>query len=265
MGQRKNSNLVKRSRYIVFWNMLFVGVLALLVTVIGPLLIHLLIHPSYTFLTAISLPVISFFVFWIIIFAFYEILAWLKNNYYITPINEQDYQELIKYKLIHYTNEEISTQISDMDRLPYVSLEGRYSAKSNYNMKLRDKAESFVWFHREKTIGTDEPDTKSYLFSHGSEQVPRRFKVIIDPSQLDREKLFIRPGNRNIVYKGKVFVPAIIRTEFNCYEDKRYWGGFKSISFSLKFWHMFFHQTWGIVIDKSHLFRKKKIIFTSSK
>lgn len=250
-----------------FWNLVFITLTTF--SFFLPALFYYMFFIKTTTSTLNSLVLVfcSLAGTWFLFFLFYELSAWLKKDYYIAPISEKDYIELIRYKLIHYTNEDILIQNKDNFPFSYVNLKGRRSAKSNYNMMLRDKGQRFVWFHQEKTIGSEEPDSRSYLFSHGLERSPRKFKIIIDPSHLERENIYIRPNNKNIVYKGDVLAKAVIRTDFNCYEDKQYWGNINLIRFifNFRFLHIAFHKTLGNILDKAVYFEKKKMFFYKAK
>lgn len=197
----------------------------------------------YILILTAGILVASFLITWTLFFIFVELIFRISGKYYIRPISDQEYSELLCRKLIRYTNE-ITLLENNI-----VQLEGKISAEKNYVMRFKDKLGRYIWFHQEKEISTNEPDIESFLFSHGPEKRPRKYKVIINPIKLKRKNIYIRPKNKNIIYKGNLDIEAIVIESFNFYNDKVYMNSLISNNFQAAYWHMLMHQTIGRLID----------------
>lgn len=169
------------------------------------------------------------------------------NKYYVRKIKPE---EIKGKKLIHYSN-----LISKEDYEYYlatgkVKLKAIPSAKSNYVMRFKDKRKNYIWFHQEEK--DNEPSFHSFFFSHMHENVPRKYKVIIEADDINPSNIFIRPGNNNIIVLGDIEVNARIETEFKYLNDKFYlktllWGSIAT--YNPKSYYSSFQQILGSLID----------------
>jgi hypothetical protein len=71
---------------------------------------------------------------------------------------------------------------------------------------------------------------------------------------LDKEKLYVRPGNGNIVHKGDIEVPGEIETTFYWFDDKLFLNDVVKTSilssFSFSIYHSAIHQLIGLILDQ---------------
>lgn len=248
MSKKNNSNFVRRFNHLKNGDQPFVLISSIIFLIPGILYISVTSPNSFIFQLVVLLLTMPFS--WTVVFAISELFFRLRGTYYIRPIKNEEYKDLINKKLIHYTNKEIFVKSADESPYREIRLVGKISAASNYEMRGIDKRKRFVWFHQEEGSGTNEPNVTSYIFSHGHEVEPRKYKVIIDPSDLDKECIYIRPSNGNIVYKGEVCTKAIVEEDFNCYEDEKYWRNLRSPILLNDFWHMRAHKIYGALIDR---------------
>lgn len=187
----------------------------------------------------------------LLIFISYYLHLRYTKKYYIVPFSNIIFNEFKNKKLIHYTN-----FISPEAYLHYqctgrIKLIGTSKAQLNYVMKLKDKQTPFVWFH--VSDKDNEPNLKSLIFNHGHEYYPRKYKIIIEPVYLEADKLFLRPDNGNVVYKGNIEIKAEIEENFMWLENSFY---FKEIffgvliqPFKISFYFILFHQAIGTIMD----------------
>ncbi|MEI2357877.1 hypothetical protein [Mesobacillus zeae] len=185
----------------------------------------------------------------------YEGYIRYSNTYYIRKIKDDEWEKLLAKKLVHYTNYISDKNYKGFLQTGMIQLNGTSKAKSNYVMKFRDKQRPYVWFHTENPFNQGEPELQSFLFSHMFESKPRKYKVIIEPADLNREKVYIRPNNGNVIYSGDLNVKARIDTSFNWYNDKLYlntiiWPSIVS-SISITTYLSASHQALGILMDKA--------------
>lgn len=99
-------------------------------------------------------------------------------------------------------------------------MKAKISAKTNYVMKFKNKRKNYIWFHQEEQ--NMEPNFNSYYFSHMHENSPRKYKVIIRVSDLEKERMLVRPSNNNVIIMNDLEVPGIIYTKYNSYNTKFY-------------------------------------------
>jgi hypothetical protein len=195
------------------------------------------------------LYVLSGFIIW---FIFYEAIIRWRRKYYIYPISDQEYEKIKHKTLIHYTNKITDEEYNYYKETGYINLVGTTRATSNYVMPYRDKKVPHVWFHPGQEIEHEEPEISSYLFSHVSEYKPRRYKVLIRLKDLNKNQLFIRPDNQNILMRGNVQIKGVIQKEFQWYNQKIY---FKKIVIpvlrnSMRIYFQSWHQLYGKIIDR---------------
>lgn len=146
-----------------------------------------------------------------LIFTTYYILS---NKYYIRRLNEEEYANLLKKRLINYTN-----YIASWDEhKDIIEIKGNASARSNYSMRWKDAKSPFVWFHQSGCT-LNEPDIEGFFSSHLCE-APRKYKIIINPDNLERENIYIRPWDGSILYKGDYRGKACVETRFKWYSGK---------------------------------------------
>lgn len=196
----------------------------------------------------------------ILLFISYEFYLRKTNNFYVYPITSNEYEEIKDRHLIHYTN-----SISDEDYQYFlqtgkIRLKAKISAKTNYVMKFKNKRKNYIWFHQEEQ--NMEPNFNSYYFSHMHENSPRKYKVIIRVSDLEKERMLVRPSNNNVIIMNDLEVPGIIYTKYNSYNTKFYLkkliiGGLLGYIHP-KVWLSSLHQTYGIVVDFLLKFYKRE-------
>ncbi|MCM3443970.1 MULTISPECIES: hypothetical protein [Metabacillus] len=206
----------------------------------------------------IFLPIITYFIpAWYLIiplisYVIYRLFQ-INKTYFIESITQEKYKEIRDRKLIHYTN-----KITDKDYQSYletglIKLTGSNRAASNYVMRFKDKKQKFVWFHLEDRQNTHEPEFLSFIFSHGHESTKRKYKVIVDPKEIDINRIFFRRDNGNIIVKDDLEIPAKIETVFRWYDDKLYIkhliAGVILTPFRVYTYCYSFHQLIGKVID----------------
>lgn len=184
----------------------------------------------------------------------YEGYVRYSNTYYIRKIQDDEWEQILTRKIIHYTNYIADEEYKRFLTTGIISLNGSIKAESNYVMKIKDKRKPHVWFHVEDPLNPGEPDLKSFLFSHMHESTPRKYKVIIEPKELNKTNIFIRPSNGNNIYAGNLAVKAQIETTFNWYNEKLYlksiiWPSIIS-SITISTYLCSFHQLLGKFMDK---------------
>lgn len=143
-----------------------------------------------------------------------------KHKYYSYKISSEEYNELSKTRLIHYTN-----SMTEQDYLYYletglVRIKAKKSAGANYVMKFKDKRNPYIWFHQEEQNG--EPSFDSFIFTHNHENKARKYKVILELNKITQDRILLRPDNRNIIIEGDLEIPGIVETEFEFYNKNLY-------------------------------------------
>lgn len=241
----------------------------LFMTILGGLLIFILFIPLFILgiiinalmniklgihSTGIKIAIVSMIALCILILI--DLFYKKSNKYYVRKIKTN---EIKGKKLIHYSN-----RISDEDYEYYlatgkVKLNAIPSAKTNYVMRFKDKRKKYIWFHQEEK--DNEPSFHSFFFSHMHENVPRKYKVIIEADDINPSNIFIRPGNNNIIVLGDIEVNARIETEFKYLNDKFY---LKTLllgsiaTYNPKSYYSSFQQIFGSLIDYYESKRSKK-------
>jgi len=180
----------------------------------------------------------------------YVLTIRLSKCYYIRKISKEEYTRALGSKVIHYTD-----YISDEDYTEYlqcgkVKLRGTTRATSNYVMPYKVKQEPYVWFHPEDANYNNEPTIGSFMFTHALDN-PRKYKIIICMSDLQKEKMYIRPDNKNIVIQGHVNCRAIIETDFKWFEEQTHLKALLFLGFKRFFFEVYqtYHKIYGEILD----------------
>ncbi|MCM3032917.1 MULTISPECIES: hypothetical protein [Bacilli] len=187
----------------------------------------------------------------------FEIYIRRKNKYYAYRITKAEYEKLKEKKLIHYTNKINEQEFELYKQTGMIKLSAGISAKSNYIMKFKEKRNAFIWFHKEEIC--NEPGLHSFLFNHLHELQPRKYKVIIEPAHINKERILVRPDNQNIIIEDDLYIKATVETDFKWCNDKFY---FKEIFFPTLYATRYviypkFHQLYGELKDKREVKKKK--------
>lgn len=96
-----------------------------------------------------------------------------------------------------------------------VYIKGNVSRAGNYSIKLSESNQPHIWFHK-CPKDTEEPDINAFNTNHLLEQ-KRKYKIIIDPKDIDLSRTKIRRSDGSIVYEGNL--------EVNCKVDEEFvWG-----------------------------------------
>ncbi|QEH68628.1 hypothetical protein [Cellulosilyticum sp. WCF-2] len=142
----------------------------------------------------------------------------ITGKLYVRKLTDDEYDKLMDIQLIHYTN-----YIEGNSETGYI-IQGNDSARANYSMKFNMAKGYFIWFHKSKNY-TCEPEMKSFNFSHSAEK-KRKYKIIINPRELERDRLFIRGIDNSIVYKDQELCVKNIEEDFVWYSNKVKIGNF---------------------------------------
>jgi hypothetical protein len=118
-------------------------------------------------------------------------------------------------------------------------------------MKFKNKRKNYIWFHQEEQ--NMEPNFNSYYFSHMHENSPRKYKVIIRVSDLEKERMLVRPSNNNVIIMNDLEVPGIIYTKYNSYNTKFY---LKKCLMIIKLFKNIVSNPYDYVIRISHIHNK---------
>jgi len=146
----------------------------------------------------------------------YLVLGITDRSYYIRKLKEEEYKDLLSRKLIHYSNRKYKFDIETKE----IVMEGNNGKVSNYSMKLSETGDSWLWFHQSEGEG-EEPIIKSFNFTHSYEE-KRKYKIVVDPKELDKDKTFIRDIDKCIIYKDNEYKGrAEEYTEFNWYSGRK--------------------------------------------
>ncbi|KAF6620545.1 hypothetical protein HFE03_07790 [Paenibacillus sp. EKM102P] len=173
------------------------------------------IIPGLPSIISVIIPYIGYFV-------LVPLLYPLKSRYYIRRIIKEEYEKLNGRNLIHYTDHLFPYEIEEAERTGIIRLIANSSARSNYNFKFSDATKKFVWFHPSRTDENKEPKFNSFWYSHYSESDPRDYKIIVNPMNVDMNRIFIRPIDGAIVIEDDYTGEANIEKTFNWYNSKIY-------------------------------------------
>lgn len=192
-----------------------------------------------------------FFILYLLMLIIFEITIRVKKSYYVRKISDDEYKKLLGRKLIHYSNRLTEEEYRIYLNTGKITIKGSNSAKSNYVMKIKEKNDIFVWFHPEDKNNSNEPELYSFLYTHLIEK-KRKYKVIVNVEDVDRNRLYIRPDNGNILVKGDLETEATIDTSFNWYTDKFYLKEIVlgTLRYSLLFHYYSYHRLIGRFLDK---------------
>lgn len=192
-----------------------------------------------------------------------EVSYLISSKFYVKSIN-LDEPILKNKKLIHYSNRISKDEYEEYQRTGKIRIFGHSSAKSSYMMRFKDKRKPVIWFHLSKSLDDIEPDFLSFINTHFFEE-KRRYKVVVEIADIEKEGLFINPKNNNIIVVGDLYVPATVKEDFKWFDDRLYLNEILYISFFGPFLdiHRAYHQMFGMVIDfycnriKMHILRKE--------
>lgn len=135
------------------------------------------------------------------------------GNFYLKRVSRDYKDKLEDSVIIRYTNDISDDDLEFYRKSGYIRIKGVKNAATNYMADFNLKREPFIWFHLCKK--GEEPSRDSLLFNHLHEIRPRKYKITIDLKELNRDKVYIRPSNTNIAYRGDLFVKGEIETQFD--------------------------------------------------
>lgn len=199
------------------------------------------INPILTFTISY---IVTFILLVVLLSIFFHLLGILfgfkKNDFFIRTLSTNEYNYLLNHKLIHYTNFLSDDSISEYKSKNKLKITGNSSAKSNYSMHWNEAKERYVWFHQSENLN-DEPSLDSFFFSHGTEGIPRKYKIIINPRDIDKTNLYIRPCDNAIILKGDFYGECELNESFNWYNDKIYFWKVLKDNLSLTNFNIIFY------------------------
>jgi hypothetical protein len=243
--RKKLRGKIGRIRYLI---QMFTIMFYTLVLIFLALLLSIWIDVAIPGLPGTISFIILLFGYFILVPLFYP----LKSLYYIRPITKEEYERLSGRNLIHYTDYLLPSEIEEAERTGRIRLIANDSARSNYNFKFSDATKKFVWFHPSRLDENKEPKFNSFWYSHFGESDPRDYKIIINPMNVDMDRIFIRPIDGAIVIEDDYTGEANIEKTFNWYNDKLYfWRSLwvSPITFGLVMF-IGIKQLMGSVIDR---------------
>ncbi|MGG1594744.1 hypothetical protein [Terribacillus saccharophilus] len=135
------------------------------------------------------------------------------GNFYLKRVSRSYKDKLEDSVIIRYTNNISEDDLELYRKSGYIRIKGVENAATNYVADFDLKREPFIWFHLCKK--GEQPSRDSLLFNHLHEMRPRKYKITINPKELNRDNVYIRPSNNNVAYRGDILVKGEIETEFD--------------------------------------------------